>query len=91
MLSVSVVLSVSVEGCQAVSSDVLLRSLFERHDAVSHVCSARKNTKIRMSEKTMISAYDLLRWPVLRLHVLLDGAAAALDTSLLQTFANTGD
>ena len=35
--------------------------------------------------------YNLLRWPVLRLYVLLDAAAAALDAGCLQTFANTGD
>ena len=33
----------------------------------------------------------LLRWPVLRRHVLMDAAAAALDARRLQTYANTGD
>ena len=35
--------------------------------------------------------YHLLRWAMLRLHVLLDATAAALDARRLPTFANTGD
>ena len=35
--------------------------------------------------------YHLLRWPVPRLHVLTDAAAAALDARCPQTFANTAD
>ena len=47
---------------------------------------------MRMAEKKKdFDTYHLLRWPVLSLHVLLDGAAAALDARRLQTFANTGD
>ena len=40
----------------------------------------QKDHKIRLPEKNKDSdTYHLLRWPVLRLHVLLDAAAAALD------------
>ena len=39
----------------------------------------------------ILPTYLLLRWPVLRRHVLMDAAAAALDARRLQTFANTGD
>ena len=45
-----------------------------------------------MAEKNRdFDTYHLLRWPVLRLHVLMDAAAAALDARCLQTFANTCD
>ena len=43
------------------------------------------------SWRRRIFPHILLRWPVLRLHVLLGAAAAALDARCLHTLANTGD
>ena len=54
--------------------------------------SPEEDHKIRLTEGNKdFDTYHLLRWPVLRLYVLLDSAGAALDASRLPTFANTGD
>ena len=48
-------------------------------------------TTINEKYHIILPTYHLLRWPMLRRHVLMDAAAAALDARRLQTFANTGD
>ena len=70
-----------------------------RHGAPTLMCTTQvpilhlwEGHKAILAEKNKdCNTYHLLRWPVLRFHVLLDAAAAAVDARCLQTFANTGD
>ena len=58
---------------------------------VCHACATRKKQLLTATQALSLRTALPLRWPVLRILVLLDAAAAPLDARCLQTFANTGD